>query len=236
MWPTTSWFLPRSAVSSASCSATPAERAHRGSRARSSASERTSPCDAAPTMSRLAGMSCCDSDASSAGRRLRASSASSPLTLASSAFCADVAYTCVVRNAEHVRGRAAPGARSRASISSSVFRSSHRPSILLRMTMRPALVAGSSPARCWFHTSRSVLVTPASAARMNSSACALGSRLSVSSGSVPIAFRPGVSRITRPCCSSGCGKLMTACRQHGMSTLPSSPCSSAARMSSSPSP
>ena len=42
--------------------------------------------------------------------------------------------------------------------------------------------------------------------------------------------------MTRPCCSSGCGKLMIAWRQHGMSTLPSSPCSSAATMSSSPSP
>ncbi len=87
--------------------------------------------------------------------------------------------------------------------------------------MRPERVAGSSPARCRFHTSRSVLVTPASAARMNSTACAFGSRLSVSSGSVPIAFNPGVSRMTSPCCSSGCGKLMTACRQHGMSTAPS---------------
>ena len=84
-----------------------------------------------------------------------------------------------------------------------------------------------------FHTSRSVLVTPASAASRNSTACAFGSRLSVSSGSVPIAFRPGVSRMTSPCCSSGCGKLITACRQHGMSTLPSSPRSSADRMSSS---
>ena len=102
--------------------------------------------------------------------------------------------------------------------------------------MRPDLLAASSPERWSFQTSRSVLVTPASAARMKSSACAFGSRLSVSSGSVPIAFRPGVSRITSPCCSSGCGKLITACRQHGMSTLPSSPFSSARRMSSSPSP
>ena len=90
----------------------------------------------------------------------------------------------------------------------------------------------SSPARCWFQTSRSVLVTPASAARTNSTACALGSRFSVSSGSVPIAFRPGVSRITRPCCSSGCGKLMIAWRQHGISIVLSSSSSSAASMSS----
>ena len=74
--------------------------------------------------------------------------------------------------------------------------------------MRAAFVASSSPARCAFQTSRSVLVTPASAASRNSTACAFGSRLSVSSGSVPIAFRPGVSRMTSPCCSSGCGKLI----------------------------
>ena len=81
------------------------------------------------------------------------------------------------------------------SMSASDLKSSQRPSILLRMTRRPDLIAASSPARCWFHTSRSVLVTPASAARMNRTACAFGRRLSVSSGSVPIAFKPGVSRI-----------------------------------------
>ena len=43
--------------------------------------------------------------------------------------------------------------------------------------MRPERVAGSSPARCRFHTSRSVLVTPASAARMNSTACAFGKQV-----------------------------------------------------------
>ena len=42
-------------------------------------------------------------------------------------------------------------------------------------------------------------MTPVSAPRMKTVACALGSRLSVSSGSAPIAFRPGVSRTTRPC-------------------------------------
>ena len=73
----------------------------------------------------------------------------------------------------------------------SALSSSHRPSILFRTTMRPPCVAASSPASAAFQTSRSVFVTPASAARMNSTACAFGSRLSVSSGSVPIAFKPG---------------------------------------------
>ena len=50
---------------------------------------------------------------------------------------------------------------------------------------------------------------------------------------VPIAFSPGVSRMTRPCCSSGCGKLMTACRQQGMSTAISSACDSGASTSPS---
>jgi hypothetical protein len=72
-----------------------------------------------------------------------------------------------------------------------------------------------------FHTAASLFDTPVSTARMNSTAWALGRRLSVSSGSVPIAFRPGVSRITSPCSSSGWGKLITACRQHGISTMPS---------------
>ncbi len=52
---------------------------------------------------------------------------------------------------------------------------------------------------------RSDLVTPVSAPRMKTVACADGSRLSVSSGSAPIALRPGVSSTTRPRCSNGCG-------------------------------
>ncbi len=57
-------------------------------------------------MSRLAGMRFCDSEDSSAGRRLRASSASSPLTFASSAFCADVGVDLGNGNAQHVRAGA----------------------------------------------------------------------------------------------------------------------------------
>ena len=64
------------------------------------------------------------------------------------------------------------------------------------------------------------LVTPVSSAKRNITACAPGIIDSVSSGSVPSAFNPGVSRITRPFLSKGCGKLIIACRQQGISTLP----------------
>ena len=185
------------------------------------ASERISMRVADPTMCRFAGISSFDKASSSCGRRLFARSASSPLTLARSAFCADTGKTC----AGGIASSCALVRTCRAisdSISAADRSSSHSPSILFRMTSRPSRVAGLSPTRWFCHTSMSVLVTPASAARMNSTACALGRRLSVSSGSVPIAFRPGVSRITKPCCKSGCGKLITAWRQQGMSTAASS--------------
>ena len=94
MCSTTLVFFPRSAVSSASCSPMPASRAA-SSASTVAASARASDCVEAPTMSRLAGISLCDSALSSAGRRrLFASSASSPFTLASNAFCADTPNTC----------------------------------------------------------------------------------------------------------------------------------------------
>src|SRR3569833_1796897 len=71
---------------------------------------------------------------------------------------------------------------------------------------------------CNCHMSMSLRVTPVSAASTNSTACALGSMLSVSSGSLPRALRPGVSRIARPCCSKGWGILLWACCFFGMST------------------
>ena len=94
--------------------------------------------------------------------------------------------------------------------------------LLQRSAPRPARASpsGSSSASILFSTTkrvgawaprwsrqiaRSDLVTPVSAPRMKTVACALGSRLSVSSGSAPIAFRPGVSSTTSPCFSSGCG-------------------------------
>ena len=102
---------PRSSPS-CSCDAGDArveDRAHAQPRARG-----LRRCVAAPTMSRFAGISSWDS----ASLELRAggfcaSSASSPLTLASSAFCADTAKTCAGGIAEHLRAWSAPGARSR---------------------------------------------------------------------------------------------------------------------------
>ena len=105
------------------------------------------------------------------------------------------------------------------SISAGDFSSSQRPSILLSTTKRPARCAGLMRSR---QTSMSVRVTPASAARTNSTACALGIRFSVSSGSAPIAFSPGVSITTSPVSSSGCGMLTSAWRQHDTSIMSAS--------------
>ena len=68
-----------------------------------------------------------------------ASSASSPLTLASSAFCADTANTCAGGIPSMLRASCAPAARSRRRSPRRSCSSSHSPSILFRMTMRPAL-------------------------------------------------------------------------------------------------
>ena len=59
------------------------------------------------------GMSLRDSASSSTGRRLFASSASSPLTLASSAFCADTANTCAAGSPSSCADDCAPGGRFR---------------------------------------------------------------------------------------------------------------------------
>jgi len=83
--------------------------------------------------------------------------------------------------------------------------SSHSVSILLSTAMQPLWPAPRAVLRCRCQTSMSDLVTPVSAASRNSTACALGSMLMVSSGSVPKAFRPGVSSTTKPCFSSGFG-------------------------------
>src|SRR5438445_44922 len=92
MCSTTSWFLPRRPRSSASCSWMPALRASRIERT-VAASVRISVRVAVPTMSRFAGINSSESACSSCGRRLFASRASSPFTLASSAFCAETAKT-----------------------------------------------------------------------------------------------------------------------------------------------
>ncbi len=182
-------------------------------------------------------MSVRDSASSSAGSRLRSSSASSPLTLASSAWCADTGKTCAGESSS--RAAAAWTCRSMsAATAASGFRSSQRLSILFRTTIRAALCAEASPARSRFHRSRSERVTPASAASTNRMTCAPDSTLSVSSGSAPMALSPGVSMITRPCRSSGCGKLRIACRQQGTLTRASPPpisCAGPAASSSRPS-
>jgi len=154
---------------------------------------------------------------SSVGRRLAASRRRSPVTLATSPFCADTGNTRAASRSS-VRLTELTCLATSASISASVFSASHSPSILLSTAMW--LWVTPSPTMCR-QTSRSLLVTPVSAASTNKTACALGTSDSVSSGSVPIAFSPGVSRMTRPCLSSGCGKLMTAWRQREISTSPS---------------
>ena len=163
----------------------------------------------------------CPRAASSSGSRLACSSLSSRLTLASRPFCAETASTCAgdrpSRSAESVRCAAICSCTCSGELSAS-----HMVSILLSTTSR-ASGPWPSPARCWRQIVRSDLVTPASAARMNTTACACGRRLTVNSGSAPMALRPGVSRITRPCLSSGCAMLIRAWRHLGTSISPSLP-------------
>ena len=65
------------------------------------ASERISICVADPTIWRLAGISSLDNAVSSCGSLLFASNASSPLTFASSAFCAETGKTCAGGNSSY---------------------------------------------------------------------------------------------------------------------------------------
>ena len=95
MCSTTSWFLPRSAVELGELLGDAGARARRGSPA-TRGDERRAPrpsprrrrCRASPG-TRLPRQRVLER-----GRRLRASSASSPLTFASSAFCAETGKTC----------------------------------------------------------------------------------------------------------------------------------------------
>ena len=105
---------------------------------------------------------------------------------------------------------------------SGVLNSSQRVSILFSTTSRPASVP-SVGVRCSRQIRKSDWVTPVSAPRMNTIACAWGNKLTVSSGSAPMAFNPGVSSMTRPCFRIGCAMLISACLQRGTSTRPSSP-------------
>ena len=99
------------------------------------------------------------------------------------------------------------------------LRSSHMVSTLLSTTNLAPSPPSMAP-MCSRQIARSDLVTPVSAARMNTAPCAWGIRLTVSSGSAPMAFRPGVSSTTKPCLSRGCAMLISAWRQRGTSTLP----------------
>lgn len=84
-----------------------------------------------------------------------------------------------------------------------VLMSSHKVSILLSAATRPARASPRQPLIWFCHISRSLRVTPVSAASTNSTACALGNMFRVNSGSLPRALRPGVSRTTNPCWSRG---------------------------------
>ena len=177
MCSTTSWFLPRSARSSASCSAMPACRASRSARTPPT-SARTSACVAAPTMSRLAGMSF-------ARQRVLERGQAAPRE--QRVVAVDLGEQRLLRrHGEDLRRRRCRAARAdavdlardlgvdrrrRASARPRGRRSCSgprggRPSARRRRRRG----AGSTP------RGRSC-VTPASAARMNSTACALGSRL-----------------------------------------------------------
>ena len=71
-----------------------------------------------------------------------------------------------------------------------VLSESHIVSILFSTTRRESMLS-ASVIRCSRQIARSDLVTPVSAARMNTTAWACGIRFTVSSGSAPMAFRPG---------------------------------------------
>ena len=197
------WFLPRKPLSSTSCSTTLRMRASiRPTFA--AASSPTSAISWSRTISCLLGISSTDKAISRSGRRLFASNPISRLTFPTNPFCADTGKTCSFARCSVLATLST--CRSICAATSSALRnSSHMLSILFSTTIR----AGPPP--IWSRqTSISLLVTPVSAARMNSTACAFGIRFSVSSGSVPIAFRPGVSMMTSPCFSKGCGKLTIA--------------------------
>ena len=101
-------------------------------------------------------------------------------------------------------------------------------SILFSTTSR-VLASADPSARCSRQMERSDLVTPVSAPNRKTTAWAWGIRLTVSSGSAPIALRPGVSSITNPCFSSGWAIFINAWRHLGTS---SKPCASAIGLSS----
>ena len=165
------------------------------------------------------------------GRALASSKAASLVTFATKPFCAETGITCATGNpkisAELCRCRSIC-----ALICSGELSSSHSVSILFKTTSLEML-SESPVIRCSRHMDRSDLVTPVSAAKINTTACACGIRLTVNSGSAPIAFKPGVSKITKPCLSNGCAILISACRHRGTSISPSGRTSGLSSMFSS---
>ncbi|KAF1042158.1 MAG: hypothetical protein GAK34_02847 [Delftia tsuruhatensis] len=163
---------------------------------------------------------------SNMGSPLACSSASLPETLATRPFCADTGNTRSTGRpsiwADSWRWRC-----SWACTCVAELRLSHSVSILLSTTSRESASAcwpdAASCGSTWSRQmARSDLVTPVSAASTKTTAWAWGMRLTVSSGSAPTAFRPGVSRMTSPCLSRGWGMLISAWRHMGTSTRPCS--------------
>ena len=145
---------------------------------------------------------------SSSGNWLACSSALSPVTLATKPFWADTAMIWSLGNCK-ISAVLRRCLSTLAATCAGVDSASHIVSILLSTTNRDEWSV-LSVIRCSRQMARSDLVTPASAAKINTTACAWGIRLTVSSGSAPIAFKPGVSKITKPCFSKGCAMLISA--------------------------
>ena len=168
-----------------------------------------------------------DNKSSNAGKPLACSKASLRPTLATRPFCAETGKTL---------STATPSKRAEsccclcncASTCAPELKLSQSVSTLLSTTSREAASKSSPPAlpapagNTWSRQmARSDLVTPVSAPSKKTTACACGIRFTVSSGSAPTAFKPGVSRITKPCRSKGWGILISAWRHMGTSTQPS---------------
>ncbi|MCG3190288.1 MAG: hypothetical protein LKCHEGNO_02961 [Burkholderiaceae bacterium] len=192
-------LLPRSPRSSRSCSVS--WRRWSPSRLAACARSASMPSTAMrPITAARCGINWADSASSSAGRRLACTAASSPATRAASASRADSGNTRS-RSTASVCATPSHWCCTCSSTSWRELSGSANVSILLSTTKR----SSARPSRCSRQISRSDLVTPVSAPRMNTVACADGSSPSVSSGSAPIAFSPGVSITTSPRLSSGCG-------------------------------
>ncbi|MCY1453031.1 hypothetical protein D9M71_699970 [compost metagenome] len=133
---------------------------------------------------------------------LRSSSSSSLRTLARSACLADSGSTSSLRMPSW---RAVVSWMRRMAFCTklSPARSSQSTSILFSTAKRWAWVSPSSWRICCCQMFMSLAVTPVSAESRKTMAWAAGSIDRVSSGSLPRAFRPGVSRMRRPWRSKG---------------------------------